>query len=159
MIKKLHDFSKSYSPEWSFFHVPCSFWFTLLFPEVHPEVVCTLIRSSRICILTQFLLFRSADGQRVSREAEIESPKPAAVENKNNDKGVFVPQAVRKPEQQKQEDGDKKENGKKPQTDQHVETVEKSQEKIESSRIKVESSEIKDERSQIQGNSEIKEKN
>lgn len=46
---------------------------------------------------------RSADGQRVSREVEIESPTLAQVENKNDHNVVSAPGAERKHEEQKKE--------------------------------------------------------
>lgn len=71
---------------------------------------------------------RSANGQRVSREVEIESPKPTPVKNKKDQSIVSAPGAERKRDEQNKE---KKEGA------EHEKGEAKSQGKRENSKIKL----------------------
>lgn len=90
---------------------------------------------------------RSANGQRVSREVEIESPTLPPVENKN--KQIIAPGAEAKREEEKkkkQEEAELTKSEVKPQGQKETETKEKRSEILEEkAERKDENSEIKDE--------------
>lgn len=92
---------------------------------------------------------RSANGQRVSREVEIESPKPTPVKNKKDQSIVSAPGAERKRDEQNTRE---KQEGA-----EHKKGEAKSQGKRENSKIKEKRSENLEENTEREdGNPEIK---